>query len=126
MGKHFPEFLEMSTTSRAIAKFSKISYQEHLFHLIFFPELLECLVEWFVFQEFNNFSYSETFQGNSISHAICPAMKSSRTFVEWNVATITYNNTMNLIMVRVVMSRATRVPCLSFFLSTCCDKIKQS
>lgn len=39
--------------------------------------------------------------------------------------TVTYNNTLNLMMVRVVISRATRVPCLSFFLSTCCDKIKQ-
>ena len=39
---------------RGKPEFAKISYREFLFHLIFFPEFLEFLVEWFAFPKFNN------------------------------------------------------------------------
>ena len=118
-------FKEQTKSCPRKAKFeSYFSQRQAEFKLFLSPECV-----WLNGLYFRNLSLFLIFE--TISKEIAfpkpfnPIWKVPVLLIKWNVPIIRYNNT-NLIMVRVVMSRATRVPCLSFFLSTCCDKIKQS
>jgi len=46
---------EGKTALRGIPKFSEISNRRFSWHLIFFQEFRELLVEWFAFRKYNNF-----------------------------------------------------------------------
>ena len=78
-GVNFQNFSEKKTTSpgRTKPKCLEVSYQEFSLYLIFLPE---CLVKWFAFQKFPQFSYClKTFPGHNL-HTICPFLENFQNF----------------------------------------------
>ena len=78
----FSTISEKGTTAWAISKFSKISYREFLFHLIFNPEFQEFSVEWLAFRKFNNFRILRKLS-KEISRPFGPISKGPEFLVEW-------------------------------------------
>ena len=78
-GVNFQNFSEKKTTSPGSTKPKclEVSYQEFSLYLIFLPE---CLVKWFAFQKFPQFSYClKTFPGHNL-HTICPFLENFQNF----------------------------------------------
>lgn len=58
-----------------ILKFTKISYEELLFHLTFLSKFLEVSVEWFVFKKFKHFRIFWKHSQEINFHTICPGFE---------------------------------------------------